>query len=270
MARAFCLRAAVCVLLWRRWESRRLPGQCSLSSTPSAPSRVRVLQDGRSPRGPSATRSVLSMANKAQDLLQKQCAIEAAERDRCGLFLRVLRLWRWQEQAAAVDCACADAFRAASAHRRLLKHRSKLAPLPLWQVGAQPHRGRRVGGAPPGARPHRHARPVQVLPAARQVRCAAPRRGAALCWCRGGGRGQARRAGLRPQRSPTPLIIVPRPRPLLCSDGAGHTRFLVRGRSGTSPSMLLQEAVAETAAACRAGGVPPATVEVVADGVMEW
>ena len=50
----------------------------------------------------------------------------------------------------------------------------------------------------------------------------------------------------------------------------GHTRFLVRGRAGATSAELLQQAVAEAAAASRAAGVPPATLEVVGDGVMEW
>ena len=57
---------------------------------------------------------------------------------------------------------------------------------------------------------------------------------------------------------------------LLRSDGAGHTRFVVRGRAGATSATLLAEVNAEAAAASRSAGASPATVEVVGDGVMEW
>ena len=55
-----------------------------------------------------------------------------------------------------------------------------------------------------------------------------------------------------------------------CSDGAGHTRFVVRGRSGASAATLLEQTTQEAVAASRAGGLPAATVEVVGGGIMEW
>jgi hypothetical protein len=55
-----------------------------------------------------------------------------------------------------------------------------------------------------------------------------------------------------------------------CSDGAGHTRFVVRGSSGASAATLLEQTTQEAVAASRAGGLPAATVEVVGGGIMEW
>lgn len=57
-----------------------------------------------SPRGPSATRTVLSMANKARDLLQKQGAIEAEVEDRWvpGVGRGALPTAAWYEATGAL------------------------------------------------------------------------------------------------------------------------------------------------------------------------
>ena len=64
-----------------------------------------------------------------------------------------------------------------------------------------------------------------------------------------------------------PLAFVP---PYACSDSAGHTRFLVRGRAGATPDTILEGVRVEAAAASRADGLPAAYLEVVGGGVMEW
>ncbi|EFN59520.1 hypothetical protein CHLNCDRAFT_56794 [Chlorella variabilis] len=127
-------------------------------------------QAAPSPRLPSATKSVLSMASKAQDLLQKQGAIEQEVQD------------RWER-----SCSASDA----------------------WA-------GRNLRG-------------VQIDMWGRFKYCV-----------------------------------------LRVSDGAGRTRFIVRGRSGATPAQLLEAANQEAAGASRSGALPAVMVEVVGAGVMEW
>lgn len=59
-----------------------LPALTTVPSTPLCARPRALLQAAPSPRLPSATKSVLSMASKAQDLLQKQGAIEQEVQDR--------------------------------------------------------------------------------------------------------------------------------------------------------------------------------------------
>lgn len=58
--------------------------------------------------------------------------------------------------------------------------------------------------------------------------------------------------------------------PPACSDGAGHTRFLVRGRAGATPAALLEGARQEAANVSRADGLPAVSIEAVGGGMMEW
>lgn len=148
------------------------PGGEGQQAQPRQPRRSNTwAAQGASPlNGLAATRSVLTLANKAQDLLQKQRAIEQAEQD------------RWDRSRTAEDA---------------------------WA-------GRHL---------------------------------------------QAARIDMRGRFKFCVLRV---------SDGAGHTRFVVRGRAGATSATLLAEVKAEAAAASRSAGASPATVEVVGDGVMEW
>ncbi|KAL4431214.1 hypothetical protein ABPG75_006470 [Micractinium tetrahymenae] len=171
-------RGAEAALRLQRATSGGLPPACAGAGAGRGQAAERRQHGGNgwqggaapSPRGPSATRTVLSMASKARDLLQKQGAIEAEVEDR-------------------------------------------------WE------RARSAGGSWVGA----SLQAVCIDMYGRFKYCV-----------------------------------------LRVSDSAGHTRFLVRGRAGASPASLLEAARQEAAAVARADGLPPATVEVVGGGLMEW
>lgn len=232
-----------------------------------------------SPRGPSATRTVLSMASKARDLLQKQGAIEAEVEDRWVVGARgIVPQPSSMGTLGGVLLSGAAAFQAGGCLGLAAVQAPKLCPLLCWYADGSALAPPAAVGWAPACRPC-----VLTCMGASSIACfASGGQGAAAelvaacshacqpAWCRA----QAGQAASWQRSSPRWAAETQPPalRTALCacSDSAGHTRFLVRGRAGASPASLLEAARQEAASVARAAGLPAATVEVVGGGLMEW